>query len=685
MGHSTFPIADPIVIFAIVACLILVIPFAMAKLKMPALVGLLLAGAILGPNALHVLERDQSFVLLGKVGLMFIMFIAALEVDLGVFKKFGVHAAVFGVLTFGIPLAAAAPVAFYVLGYALLPGLLLASVFSSHTLLAYPMASKLGIAKNRAVTTAVGGTMIADTAALLLLAVIVGIKVGGAIDQAFWLHLIVSLSIYAFAIFFGLPRIGRWLFRRAREDGNVQFGFVLAAVFVCAGTAHPAGVEPIVGAFLAGLALNRLIPHNGTLMNRIVFAGETLFIPFFLISVGMLLDASVLFTGFDTWIIVIYMTVMVLATKFIAAEATRVVLRFDKAEARVVFSLTLAQAAATLAVVQVAYNVGLFDKTVVNGSIVMILVTCTISPMVMAKFGPEVAKREAAATATERVGPKQRILVALRSLVTAQPVIELSLLLRDSAQRQPVYLVHATRDDENVEQSVGQAEKMLHDAVVLCSAADVPAEVATSIDHSIATALVRVTKETQGSHLVLDWTFDKPAGAAVLGSTIDELLRVNSSTLLLFRSRHPVSTTRTISVAVPPLQFHREPLTAAIVSVKRIAQQLGAPVEILADDETWIRCRAVLEPAKPEVKMKHHRLASWDSLRQALYDRTSTSDLLVFLGSRDAPPDLARTPLEIAAQFPEASLALVYGTDKSLRSDASAVVPVPQRQAGDAA
>ncbi len=677
MAHSSFPVSDPIVIFAMVACLILVIPFAMAKLKMPSLVGLLLAGAILGPNALHVLERDQSFVLLGKVGLMFIMFIAALEVDLGVFKKFGVHAAVFGVLTFGIPLAAATPVAFYVLGYAVLPGILLASVFSSHTLLAYPMASKLGIAKNRAVTTAVGGTMIADTAALLLLAVIVGIKVGGSIDQAFWLHLLVSLAIYAFLIFFGLPRVGRWLFRRAKEDGNVQFAFVLAAVFVCAATAHPAGVEPIVGAFLAGLALNRLIPHNGTLMNRIAFAGEAVFIPFFLISVGMLLDASVLFTGFDTWIIVIYMTGMVLITKFAAAEATRLVLRFDKAEARVVYSLTLAQAAATLAVVQVAFNVGLFDKTVVNGSIVMILVTCTISPMIMARFGPEVAKREAAAAATENVGPRQRILVGLRTLVTAQPMIELSLLLRDPAQRQPLYLVHAARDDDNVDHTVARAEKMLHDAVILCSSADVPAEVSTSIDHTISAALVRATKEIQGSHVVLDWTFDMPTGDAVLGSTVDELLRTNSGTLVLFRSRHPVTTTRSISLAVPPLVFHRESLAAATIAVRRIAHQLGAPIEVLADDETWARCRSVLESAKPEVKMTHHPLPTWDGLRQAVYDRGSTSDLLVFLGSRTASPELARTVIEIAEHFPDASVALVYGTDKSLRSDASQLVPAP--------
>ncbi len=656
-----FPLTDPIVIFALVACVILLIPFAMAKVKMPSLVGLLLVGAILGPNALHILDRDASFVLLGNVGLMFIMFIAALEIDLGVFKKVGIHSVVFGTLTFGLPLVLATPVALYVLGYDFLPGLLLASIFSSHTLLAYPIASRLGIAKNRAVTTAVGGTMMADTAALLLLAVIVGIHTEGEVTEAFWWRMGASFAIYVGVIFVGLPRLGRWLFRRVGEDGNVQFGFVLASVFVCAGLAHTAGVEPIVGAFLAGLALNRLIPHNGTLMNRIVFMGEAVFIPFFLISVGMLLDASVLFTGFGTWVIVIYMTVMVLITKFMAAEATRVLLRFTKAEARVVFSLTLAQAAATLAVVQVGYGVGLFDETVVNGSIVMILVTCTIAPTVMTRFGPDVAKREADMAATEQVGQKQRILLALGDLTGAQALIDIAFLLRDAAQRQPLYLVHGIRDGDALSEAVHRAEKMLGDAVRICASADVLAETATSIDHTMGDAITRATKEVQASHVVLDWSFEPPAGPHVFGSTVDTLIDGNASTVLLVRSRHPVSTTRKISVAVPPDEIDIDSLVVTMATVKRIAQQLGAPIEVLADQATWQRIELAIRAAKPQVKTKHHPLESWASLKQALLDRTSTSDLLVIVGDRNAEPEAARSVFDLAQRCPEASVILAFG------------------------
>lgn len=665
---SIFPVTDPIVIFAIVTCLLLVIPFLMARAKMPGLVGLLLAGAVLGPNALHVLERDQSFILLGNVGLIFIMFTAALEVDLGVFKKYGLYTAVFGVLTFSLPQGLGTPAAHHLLGYDWPAAALMASIFASHTLLSYPVASRLGITKNRAVTTAVGGTMITDVAALLVLAVVAG-TAKGDVDEAFWWRLGVSLAVYVSVIFFGLPRLGRWLFRRIGEDGVAQFVFVVASVFVCSAASHAAGVEPIVGAFLAGIALNRLIPHNGPLMNRIQFVGEAIFVPFFLLSVGMLLDARVLFSGIDTWIVILFMTGMVTVTKFLAAESTRLFLRFTKAEARVVFGLSIPQAAATLAAVMVGFQIELFDESVVNGTIVMILVTCTLGPWVTAKYGPVVAAKEAAASAEEATGPKQRVVVALRDLVTAQPVVELALLVRDAAQHQALHLVHGAKDDATLPEQVARGEKMLHDAVTLCSAADVAAHVATTVDDTVGAALVRAHKELQSTHFVLDWDFAAPKGSsAVLGRTVDRVVASVPAALVLTRNQHPVGTTRKLTLAIPAAPIADDELASAVSTVKRIAQQLGAPIEVLCEDATWSRVETVVSKTKPSVKITRSPLASWSSLEQALLDRTSTSDLLAIVGVRAAPRELARTPIAIAARFPNASLLVVYGATEPVTS-----------------
>jgi Kef-type K+ transport system membrane component KefB len=655
------PLTDPIVIFAVVSCLMLVVPFLMEKIRMPGLVGLLLAGAALGPNAFHVLERDESFVLFGNVGLIFIMFTAALEVDLSVFKKFGLHALVFGVLTFGLPQGLGTPAAHYLLQYDWPAAALMASIFASHTLLSYPVASRLGITKNRAVTTAVGGTMITDVAALMVLAVVAGTSTG-EVNEAFWVRLGISLLVYVLVIFVGLPILGRFLFRRMGEDGVAQFSFVLASVFVCAALAHSAGVEPIVGAFFAGLALNRLIPHNGALMNRIQFTGEAIFVPFFLLSVGMLLDARVLFSGAHTWVLIGFMTGMVVVTKFVAAESTRLFLRFDKAEARVVFGLSVPQAAATLAAVMIGFELQLFDSAVVNATIVMILVTCTLGPWVTQRYGPAVAAREAALEAQAQVGPKQRILVGLQGLLNAQSVIEVGLMLRDGTHREPLHLVHAACDDESLTDTVARGENMLHDAVTLCSAADVPAKTATSVDHTVGEALVRSNKAVQSSHLLLDWDFaasDNPD--SVLGTELDVLVAGVTSTLVLMRNRHPLGTNQKVTFAIPTGGVSAEELEAAAATVKRLANQLGAPVEVLAEQVTWDAIASVLEAAKPSAKLSHKLLESWASLNQALADLTSTSDLLVLMGTRDMDHEAARTPITVVERFPEASVFAIYG------------------------
>jgi Kef-type K+ transport system membrane component KefB len=662
-------INDPVVIFALVTLLILGTPFAMAKIKMPGMVGLLLAGALLGPNALGLLERDSSFILLGKVGLIYIMFTAALEVDLGVFKRYRVHAGVFGVLTFAFPQVIGSLAAFYILGFDWPAAILLASLFASHTLLAYPVASRLGLAKSQAVTTAVGGTMVTDTAALLVLAVVAG-TAQGELNEAFWWRLGVSLAVYVTVIFFGVPRAGRWLFKRVGDDGAAQFVFVLATVFTCAALAHAAGVEDIVGAFLAGLALNRLIPHNSTLMNRIVFTGEAIFVPFFLISVGMLVDARVLFGGLKTWLVAFVMIGSVLLTKWIAAHATRPFLKFDGDEAQMIFGLSVAQAAATLAAVMVGHQLWKegkllhFDETVVNGSIVMILVTCTIAPVLVDRFGRKVAARKASEEVADPGAPPQRILLPLREGTAAQSLIDLAILLREEGQGQPLYMAHATRDDIEVADSIAKGERMLSHAIEHASAAEVPVHPLTRVDAEIGPALVRARKELRITHLILGWDGQPSAHDCVLGSVTDPVLADGHATVLLARLTHQLGTTTRVTLAIPPGRLEDPSLPEALSAIKRIAAQTGAPLTLLVEREEMERAKKLAAATKPSCKLELHPLESWGSLNQALVDRITEHDLVVLYGIRPSGTDdvnLARSPLVVAARFPEVNLLVVYG------------------------
>lgn len=330
----SFPLKNPVLIFSLILFIILFAPLLLNKLRIPHLIGLIIAGAIIGPHGLNLMTRDSSIILFGTVGLLYIMFLAGIEMDLANFKKNSGKSLVFGMYTFMVPMILGTITSLYLLKFSMPASILLASMFASHTLIAYPIISQLGMAKNRAVNITVGGTMITDTLALMVLAVIVGMSTG-EINQGFWVRLIISIIVFAGLIVLGFPVLGRWFFKRY-DDNILQYVFVLAMVFLGAFLAEAAGIESIIGAFLTGLALNRLIPQTSPLMNRIEFAGNALFIPFFLIGVGMLVDFKAFVKDFDTVKVAVIMTVVATVAKFTAAWMTQKTFRFTPDERRLI-------------------------------------------------------------------------------------------------------------------------------------------------------------------------------------------------------------------------------------------------------------------------------------------------------------------------------------------------------------
>ena len=283
-----------------------------------------MAGALVGTHGLNLIERDSSIILSGTAGLLYIMFLAGLEIDLADFKKNSSKSLVFGAYTFIIPMVLGTLTGLYVLNFSVNTSVLLASMFASHTLIAYPIISKLGVAKNRAVNIAIGGTLITDILALLVLAIIVGLT-NGVVNTQFWVKLTLSFIVFGLVVMFVFPMIGRWFFKRY-DDGVSQYVFVLVMVFLGAELAEMAGIEAIIGAFLCGLSLNKLIPHTSPLMSRIEFVGNAIFIPFFLIGVGMLIDYTVFFKDFETLKVAGIMIFVATLAKFLAAWLTKLFL-----------------------------------------------------------------------------------------------------------------------------------------------------------------------------------------------------------------------------------------------------------------------------------------------------------------------------------------------------------------------
>ncbi len=676
-SHWSLPVTDPVLTFAIVMLIILIAPLVMQRLRVPGMIGLILAGIIVGPNAIHILDRSETIQLLGKVGLLYIMFIAGLEIDLNLFRRYRNHSLIFGTATFVIPQVLGTVIALTLLGFDLPASILLASMFASHTLLPYPIASRLGLSKNPAVTTAVGGTIITDTAALLVLAVVAR-STQGALDATFWGTLLLSLTVYTAAVWWGLPWLGRWFFRTVPSEGTAHFVFIIAAVYLCAYFAEVAGVEAIIGAFLAGLALNRLVPSQSVMMSRLEFAGSWFFIPVFLISVGMLVDPSVLISDVATWKVAATMVITVTATKFAAAWISQRILGYSALEGWVMFGLSVNQAAATLAAVVVGFNLKIFDESVVNGTIVMILVTCMIGPWVTQRFGRDLAIRQADSPEDLALAPK-RILVPLRNPEAAPAIMDVAFMIREKQSHEPVYPLAVVQDSDDASSRVAAGERMLNTAVTHAAAADIPAVAVTRLDTNAADGILRAMRELRISTVVMGWTGVSPTRSFIFGSVLDQLLRRSPQQFVVCRLAEPLHTAKRLILVLPPFAHREIGFADAVRTVKNLASQSGLDLVLSAREQDIAQMRPIIDKVKPDVRTEAEpipAIESWLSPRgPALLDR----DIFVLLAARENQiswrPSIDRLPRAVMSRPGEASMLVIYPSEEATE----ALPPIEQQ------
>ncbi|GIV59324.1 MAG: hypothetical protein KatS3mg043_0413 [Rhodothermaceae bacterium] len=658
----SLPLTDPVLIFALVMVMILVLPLLFQRMRIPGMVGLIIAGVIMGPHALGVLARDQTMELLGTVGILYIMFIAGLEIDLNEFKRQRNRSIVFGTLTFVLPQGLGTLMGRFVLGFEWPSAILLGAVFASHTLLAYPVVSRLGLAKGEDVTTGVGATILTDTAALLVLAVVVR-TAEGALTPLFWFQMTVLLAAYMVGVLWGVPRLGRWFFQKVRSDGVFEFVFVLAVVFVCAFLATVAGVEPIIGAFLAGLALNRLVPEHSPLMNRTRFVGASLFIPFFLISVGMLVDVRVLVAGTEAWTITGFMLGTVIMTKWLAAQATRPLFGYTADQAWMLFGLTVPQAAATLATVLVGYNAGLFGDGVLNGTIVMMLATCMLGPWVAERYGRRVALR-AARPPPEPSRAPQRILIPLANPETAPDLMDLALMIRQPSSEQPLYPLAIVRNREKVREGVAAAEKLLGHAVLHAAAADVPVTPVVRIDHNVASGILRAVREHMISTVIIGWNGKSSGRQYTFGSILDQLLQDSHELVLVSKIEQPVATVERVVLSVPPYADLDPGFADVVRTVKGLARQMSASILVLGSPDRLPGIQEHMRRARPEVPTTYAPLTAWSHLISTYEVHHRPYDLVLLVAARPGTlawrPALGRLPRLLARRFPKTSLVVCY-------------------------
>ncbi|MDH4044027.1 MAG: cation:proton antiporter, partial [Gemmatimonadota bacterium] len=659
----TLPVTEPVLIFALAMVAFLIAPHVVERFRVPGMVGIIVAGAILGPHGFNVLERGQTIVLLGEVGLIYLMFLAGVEIDLHGFRRHRWQSLAFGVLTFGVPMLLGFG-AGRALGFETPSAVLLGALLASHTLVAYPLALSMGIIRNGAVTSAVGGTMIADTAALLVLAVVAS-TTRGALDTAFWIQLGGSLAAFVALVVFGLPRLTRWYFRRETTGTAATFLFVMTALFTGAFLAKLAGVEAIIGAFLVGLALNRLIPRNGLLSNRIHFVGEAFLIPFFLLSIGMLVDIRVFLSGARAWQVLIALLVAGILGKWLAAEGTRLLFRLTRAESGAVFGLSVSRASATLAIALIGNEVGLFDEFVENGVVVLMAVTVFLGPWLLERHGRALALAEEQQSVTGGEAPT-RILLPMSNPKTAPALLDLAIVLRDARATEPLYaLTVVPEEGESAEAYIANAEQMLSKAVAYAAGAGITVQPVTRVDQNFASGIVRGAVETRTATIVIGWD-GRTSRQRVFGSVLDQLLDLSVQQVIVAKLGHPLSTTRRIVTVLATGSDHHPGFPDAVGTVKRMANGLGASLHLLVIDQAEAGYLEAFGLVKPDAPLKGNRVSGWSSALNTLRQMLKPEDLVVVLSARRGTvswdPYLQRLPARLAKLVPESFL-MVYPSE----------------------
>ena len=666
--NLNLPITDPTWIFLLVLLIILFAPMVLGRLRIPHIIGMILAGVVIGEHGFNILARDSSFELFGKVGLYYIMFLAGLEMNMGDFKQNRGNAVVLGLLAFVIPMALRFITNMTVLKYGFITSVLLASMYASHTLVAYPIVIRYGVSRHRSVSIAVGGTAVTDTLTLLVLAVIGGLFKGES-SEMFWLWLVVKVIFLRFLIIFFFPRIGRWFFRKY-DDNVMQFIFVLAMVFLGAGLMEFVGMEGILGAFLAGLVLNRLIPHVSPLMNHLEFVGNALFIPYFLIGVGMLIDIKILFGHGDALKVAVVMTTVALASKWIASWLTQKIYKMKAIERELMFGLSNAQAAATLAAVLVGYNIilpdgeRLLNEDVLNGTIVLILFTCIISSFATERAARKLAMHEAQLdTENSKKETPEKILIPVANPDTIDDLINLSLLIRDSKQKNNLLALNVINDNSSSERLELCGKRNLERAAMIAASADVPLSQVSRYDLNIASGIIHTAKEYEVTDVVIGLHRKVNIVDSFFGNLADSLLKGLHREVMIAKFLMPVNTLRRIIIAVPPKAEYEAGFQKWVEHFCRMANILGCRAHFFANEQTLGYLQQLVKKKYGLTMTDFSRLDDWGDLL-LLTGQVNYDHLLVIVsarrGSISYDPAFEKLPAQLGKYFSNNSLIILY-------------------------
>ena len=664
-----FPITDPTLIFFVVLLTILFAPIIMGKLRIPHIIGMVLAGMLIGKYGLNILERDSSFELFGRVGLLYIMFLAGLEMDLESVKKSSKRILIFGLLSFLIPFVLTFVMASWLLNYSPQTSFLLGCIMASNTLIAYPIVGRYGLQRDSSVMLSVGASMLSLFLSLVMLAALVASHEENT-NVWFWLFFLLKFCGFIAACILIIPRLTRYFLRRY-SDQVMQFIFVLSVMFLSAAASEAAGVEGIVGAFISGLILNRYIPHVSPLMNRIEFIGNALFIPYFLIGVGMLIRISSLFTSWHMVWIVALIVFFGTFGKAVAAYVSSLLFRLPKSAGHMMFGLTSAHAAGSIAMVmvgmqlEVAPGTYLINDEILNGVVIMILVTCVISSLMTAHAAQQIVLKgnSQQLSASSQKNDDEKILLCVKYPEIAPQLLELAIMVRNQKLNRGLVALNVVYDDSNAPANREKGLRLLERLEQQASASEVKIQKQVRLATNIANGIKHAFREYSGSEIIMGMHVHTEVNPKFWGDFIQSLYNGLNRQIILSRFVQPLNTLRRIQVVVPSRAEFEPGFHRWLERLSRLAENLDCRIQFHGRNESLELIREFINNLHHGVRAEYTFMAHWNELPQ-IAETIKEDHLFVVITARKGTISyknaLERLPNELMKHFAGKNLMIIF-------------------------
>ena len=664
------PITSPTLIFFVVLFIILIAPIVMGKLRIPHIIGMVLAGIVIGPYGLNILERDSSFELFGRVGLLYIMFLAGIEMDMEGLKKDLGKVTVFGLLTCFVPFILTYLSCVWYLDYPPLASLLLGCIMASNTLVAYPIVVRYGLQRSTVTTLSVGASMLSLLIALVVTAALVGSMSGGT-GTMFWVLFFVKFVVWCAAMTWLIRHMTRWFLRRY-SDSVMQYIFVLAVMFISAATCELIGLEGILGAFFSGLVLNRFIPNVSPLMNRIEFIGNAIFIPYFLIGVGMLINAGLLLEGGNTILVVACIAIFGTAGKAIAAFLSSFIFHRSVHEGNLMFGMTSAHAAGAIALVMVGVNLEiapgqhLLGDEALNAVVIMILFTCIISTIVTEYASRAIVLQEK----TQRKMPEddgkaddEKILIPVKYPETCDTLFNLAVLMRNEKLSRGLIALNVVYDDLDASYNQQEGQRLLESIEKKAAAADVHIQTQVRLATNIANGIKHAFKEYDASEIILGQHIHDNSTRRFWGQFAQSLFNGLNRQIIIARCTIPLNTIRVFHVAVPSRAEYEPGFYRWLERVSRMVTRLGCRIVFHGRKESLSLIRTFLDYRFKSIRADYAIMQHWNDFKK-LAAQMEEHQMLVVVTARQGTVSyksaMERLPEELTTYYKYKNVMIIF-------------------------